>query len=79
MVFICRQSLSEFDDAQNGRKKADVSLPSYLLPLSLSISQVAASALRRIFPSIDANAIDMTIPMPGHTVDENGQLLIESY
>ncbi|KAF8375908.1 atg-7 [Pristionchus pacificus] len=57
-----RQSLSEFDDAQNGRKKADV----------------AASALRRIFPSIDANAIDMTIPMPGHTVDENAVSSIDS-
>ncbi|GMS96123.1 hypothetical protein PENTCL1PPCAC_18298 [Pristionchus entomophagus] len=41
-----RQSLSEFDDAQNGRKKAEV----------------AADALRRIFPSIDANAVEMTIP-----------------
>ncbi|GMT24991.1 hypothetical protein PFISCL1PPCAC_16288, partial [Pristionchus fissidentatus] len=57
-----RQSLSEFDDAQNGRKKAEV----------------AASALRRIFPSMDANAVDLTIPMPGHTVDEKTAASISS-
>ncbi|PAV83742.1 hypothetical protein WR25_25123 [Diploscapter pachys] len=49
-----RQSLSEFSDAQNGRKKAEV----------------AADALKRIFPSVQAEWHHLTVPMPGHTIDE---------
>ncbi|KAK6055998.1 putative E1-like protein-activating enzyme Gsa7p/Apg7p [Cooperia oncophora] len=47
-----RQSLSEFTDAREGRGKAET----------------AASALRRIYPSIEAEAVLLTVPMPGHTV-----------
>ncbi|GMR48273.1 hypothetical protein PMAYCL1PPCAC_18468 [Pristionchus mayeri] len=57
-----RQSLSEFEDAREGRKKAEV----------------AAASLRRIFPAMDANAVEMTIPMPGHTIDQNAESSIDS-
>ncbi|CAI5449269.1 unnamed protein product [Caenorhabditis angaria] len=52
-----RQSLSEFTDAKEGRGKA----------------QVAADALKRIYPSIEAEAYNLTVPMPGHTVDSSGE------
>ncbi|CAD6191229.1 unnamed protein product [Caenorhabditis auriculariae] len=50
-----RQSLSEFGDACEGRGKAET----------------AAAALKRIFPSIDAQAVRLTIPMPGHTLADS--------
>lgn len=52
-----RQSLSEFEDARDERGKAET----------------AARALRRIRPSIQANAFMLTVPMPGHTIDENAE------
>uniref|UniRef100_A0A8R1DE97 Ubiquitin-like modifier-activating enzyme ATG7 n=1 Tax=Caenorhabditis japonica TaxID=281687 RepID=A0A8R1DE97_CAEJA len=56
-----RQSLSEFDDARHARGKAET----------------AAAALKRIFPSIDAVAHRLTVPMPGHTVDEKDEKTLE--
>ncbi|CAI2349966.1 unnamed protein product [Caenorhabditis sp. 36 PRJEB53466] len=56
-----RQSLSEFDDARHARGKAET----------------AAAALRRIFPSVEAVAHRITVPMPGHTVDENEESALE--
>ncbi|PIO57164.1 ThiF family protein, partial [Teladorsagia circumcincta] len=47
-----RQSLSEFADAREARGKAET----------------AAAALRRIYPSVEAEAVLLTVPMPGHTV-----------
>ncbi|EPB71221.1 hypothetical protein ANCCEY_09683 [Ancylostoma ceylanicum] len=52
-----RQSLSEFEDARESRGKAET----------------AAAALRRIYPSIDSQAIRLTVPMPGHTVSSSEQ------
>lgn len=52
-----RQSLAEFEDARNGRGKAET----------------AAAALQRIFPSVKATAHRITVPMPGHTVDEKDE------
>ncbi|KAF1757592.1 hypothetical protein GCK72_014048 [Caenorhabditis remanei] len=49
-----RQSLSEFEDARLGRGKAET----------------AVAALQRIFPSVQATAHRLTVPMPGHTIDE---------
>ncbi|VDD87114.1 unnamed protein product [Enterobius vermicularis] len=53
-----RQSLFEYADALDGGK---------------SKSKAAADALRRIFPSVKAEAYDLTIPMPGHTVSAEGK------
>ncbi|KAK6026777.1 putative E1-like protein-activating enzyme Gsa7p/Apg7p, partial [Ostertagia ostertagi] len=47
-----RQSLSEFTDAREARGKAET----------------AAAALLRIYPSVEAEAVLLTVPMPGHTV-----------
>ncbi|PIO76600.1 putative E1-like protein-activating enzyme Gsa7p/Apg7p [Teladorsagia circumcincta] len=47
-----RQSLSEFADAREARGKAET----------------AAAALRRIYPSVEAEAVLLTVPMPGHTI-----------
>jgi len=48
-----RQCLYEFEDCLNGgRPKA----------------AAAADRLRKIFPSVEAEGIEMTIPMPGHAV-----------
>lgn len=52
-----RQSLSKFEDARLGRGKAET----------------AASALREIYPSVDAHAYNITVPMPGHSVGANGE------
>lgn len=49
-----RQSLSEFEDARLGRGKAET----------------AQAAIQRIFPSIQATAHRLTVPMPGHSIDE---------
>lgn len=68
-----RQSLYGFDDCLDGGKPK---------------AAAAADALRRIFPSVQAWGIDMTVPMPGHVsspqekeqvcvrvwVDERGRL-----
>lgn len=55
-----RQSLSEFEDARLGRGKAET----------------AVAALKRIFPSVQATAHQLTVPMPGHTIErkDEGQL-----
>lgn len=56
-----RQSLSEFEDAREGRGKAET----------------AATALRRIYPSIEAEAIRLTVPMPGHTISASEEACME--
>lgn len=50
-----RQPLFEFADSLEGGKPK---------------AQAAADALKRIYPSIDARGIEMSIPMPGHPVPE---------
>ncbi|CAI4224541.1 unnamed protein product [Auanema sp. JU1783] len=50
-----RQSLSKFEDARLSRGKAET----------------AAEALKEIYPSIDAQAIHLTVPMPGHPISAN--------
>ncbi|KAJ2784156.1 Autophagy protein 7 [Coemansia javaensis] len=48
-----RQPLYEFEDSlDGGRPKAEA----------------AASSMRRIFPGVDAQGVQMSIPMPGHAV-----------
>lgn len=56
-----RQSLCEFEDARLERGKAET----------------AAAALKRTYPSIQANAYKMTVPMPGHTIDEKDEEELE--
>ncbi|KIH63717.1 putative E1-like protein-activating enzyme Gsa7p/Apg7p [Ancylostoma duodenale] len=56
-----RQSLSEFEDARESRGKAET----------------AAAALRRIYPSIDSQAVRLTVPMPGHTVSSSEEAALE--
>ncbi|CAJ0579712.1 unnamed protein product, partial [Mesorhabditis spiculigera] len=56
-----RQSLSEFEDARLGRPKAEC----------------AAEALRRILPTVFVEPVQMTVPMPGHTVSKNGEAELE--
>ncbi|KAL6736987.1 hypothetical protein Aduo_010668 [Ancylostoma duodenale] len=56
-----RQSLSEFEDARESRGKAET----------------AAAALRRIYPSIDSQAVRLTVPMPGHTVSSSEEAVLE--
>lgn len=36
-------------------------------------AQVAAKRLAEIYPKVEANGVVMSIPMPGHTVSEEGQ------
>ncbi|XP_065059146.1 ubiquitin-like modifier-activating enzyme ATG7 isoform X2 [Rhopilema esculentum] len=48
-----RQTLFEFEDCKNGGKKK---------------AKAAAESLKRIFPGIDTRGIELTIPMPGHSV-----------
>nr|VZI34297.1 unnamed protein product [Spirometra erinaceieuropaei] len=47
-----RQTLYTFEDAKAGLKKA----------------AAAVAGLKRIHPSVDACAVDLTIPMPGHAI-----------
>jgi ubiquitin-like modifier-activating enzyme ATG7 len=50
--------LYEFEDCKAGnRHKADA----------------AAAALKRIYPSVNAQSIVMKIPMPGHPVSDSGE------
>ena len=49
-----RQSLFEFADCERREKKA----------------VAAANALQRIYPGMQARAVVMSIPMPGHPQDE---------
>uniref|UniRef100_A0A1I7UCR6 Ubiquitin-like modifier-activating enzyme ATG7 n=1 Tax=Caenorhabditis tropicalis TaxID=1561998 RepID=A0A1I7UCR6_9PELO len=56
-----RQSLCEFEDARLERGKAET----------------AAAALKRSYPSIQANAYKLTVPMPGHTIDEKDEAELE--
>ncbi|KHJ80052.1 ThiF family protein [Oesophagostomum dentatum] len=56
-----RQSLSEFEDARESRGKAET----------------AAAALRRIYPSIDSEAVRLTVPMPGHTLSSSEEAAVE--
>ncbi|CAJ0931328.1 unnamed protein product, partial [Mesorhabditis belari] len=56
-----RQSLSEFEDARLGKSKADC----------------AASALKRILPTVYAQSVQMTVPMPGHSVGAQGEQELE--
>ena len=51
-----RQSLFEFSDCLAGGKPK---------------ATAAADALARIFPSVNATGVDMSIPMPGHPVSPN--------
>ncbi|GHJ84564.1 hypothetical protein NliqN6_0966 [Naganishia liquefaciens] len=53
-----RQPLFEFEDSLNGGKPK---------------AAAAAEALRRIFPSVNAAGIDMSIPMPGHPVSPQAE------
>ena len=50
-----RQSLFVFDDSLNGGKPK---------------AAAAAEALRRIFPGVNAVGVQLSIPMPGHTVTD---------
>ncbi|PIC34208.1 hypothetical protein B9Z55_013931 [Caenorhabditis nigoni] len=56
-----RQSLSKFEDALNGRGKAET----------------AVDALKEIFPSVQAFGYQLTVPMPGHTIDEKDEEQLE--
>uniref|UniRef100_A0A0K0D0P3 Ubiquitin-like modifier-activating enzyme ATG7 n=1 Tax=Angiostrongylus cantonensis TaxID=6313 RepID=A0A0K0D0P3_ANGCA len=56
-----RQSLSEFEDARRSRSKAET----------------AATALQRVYPSIDSSAVCLTVPMPGHTTSQNEEDALE--
>ncbi|XP_064488409.1 ubiquitin-like modifier-activating enzyme ATG7 [Ornithodoros turicata] len=53
-----RQSLYKFEDCQGGGKHK---------------AEAAALALKEIFPVINSKAVDLTIPMPGHSVPEKAQ------
>ncbi|VDD83058.1 unnamed protein product [Mesocestoides corti] len=62
-----RQTLFTFEDAKSGTEKA----------------VAAAEALKRILPSVNASAHNLTIPMPGHPVSNasagsNASSLVES-
>jgi len=48
-----RQSLFFYEDCLEGGKSKAVA---------------AANSLKRIFPGVDATGIDMSVPMPGHSV-----------
>ncbi|KAJ2706812.1 Autophagy protein 7 [Coemansia sp. IMI 203386] len=48
-----RQPLYDFEDTLNGGKPK---------------AAAAADAMRRIFPNVDAQGVQMSIPMPGHSV-----------
>ena len=50
-----RQSLFTFADCLDGGK---------------SKSQAAADAMRLIFPGVQTEAVDLAIPMPGHSVSD---------
>ncbi|KAI6224599.1 Ubiquitin-like modifier-activating enzyme ATG7 [Aphelenchoides besseyi] len=50
-----RQCLYEFEDCKAGNRQK---------------AMAAANAIRRIFPSVNAQGFHMKIPMPGHTVGE---------
>jgi len=52
-----RQTLFTFDDSKEGRPKA----------------QTAAEMLKKIFPNIKSQGIEMTIPMPGHPVEPKNE------
>ncbi|WKY08280.1 hypothetical protein Q1695_007635 [Nippostrongylus brasiliensis] len=56
-----RQSLSEFADARESRGKAET----------------AAAALKRIYPTMDAEAYRVTVPMPGHTISSSEEAALE--
>jgi ubiquitin-like modifier-activating enzyme ATG7 len=49
-----RQSLYTFEDCSNSKPKA----------------ATAAEAMKKIFPKIHAKGVELTIPMPGHAVNE---------
>lgn len=42
------------------------------IPGNKSKAATAAEALRKIYPSVNANYMEMKIPMPGHPVSEKG-------
>lgn len=48
-----RQSLYEFEDCQGGGAPK---------------AEAAAAKLRAIFPAVEAEGVEMTIPMPGHNL-----------
>ncbi|XP_073253679.1 ubiquitin-like modifier-activating enzyme ATG7 isoform X2 [Porites lutea] len=50
-----RQTLFEFLDCQDGGKLK---------------AETAASALKRIFPGVNASSVQLSIPMPGHSVGQ---------
>jgi len=52
-----RQTLFVFDDSKEGRPKATT----------------AAEMLKKIFPNIKARGVEMTIPMPGHPVEQKNE------
>jgi ubiquitin-like modifier-activating enzyme ATG7 len=58
---VFRQSLYNFEDCKAGHRQKAIA---------------AAEALKRIYPSVNAEGIAMKIPMPGHPVSANGKLLL---
>jgi len=52
-----RQTLYTFEDSQQGKSKAIA----------------AAEMLKKIFPTINARGVQMTIPMPGHPVEQKNE------
>lgn len=60
MAFIIlRQSLFTFEDCQHESGQYNK-------------ARAASSSLRKIFPSVNAQGIDMKIPMPGHPYSNLG-------
>jgi len=57
-----RQSLFQFEDCLNGGKQK---------------AQAAADALKKVFPSINARGLELSIPMPGHAVSDKDVEKIE--
>lgn len=57
-----RQSLFQFDDCLNGGKQK---------------AQAAADSLKRIYPSMNVTAYNLSIPMPGHPIAEKDEAKIK--
>lgn len=53
-----RQSLFEFEDSKAGDRPK---------------CEAAAAAMKRIYPSVQAEAVNLKIPMPGHAVSAAGE------
>ena len=57
-----RQSLFQFTDCFNGGIKK---------------AQAAAEALKNVFPGVDAEGVELTIPMPGHSIGSEKEAVDE--